>query len=349
MPAGRRLIKQAMSDASEALPLTILTGFLGAGKTTCLNAVLAARDATGIAVLVNEFGEAPIDGMLLPQAASGRSLVELSNGCICCTIRQDLVDALLELARFRRASPERARQAVLETTGLADPGAILSSIMMSAALRAEVRVARIVSVCDTPRLAELRARFVEVDRQLGAADDILLNKLEGVSRPMLADAGAMAAALNPLAAVHAIDAATLDPALLLGPWPEAPVRVTAPASPFGGHARPSPGFHATGGAARSFTVRLAAPLDHDRLRDALSFLVLRHAEKLLRCKGIFRVAGEAHPIVLQGMQDVVRTTRAPDHTRLDADDHGLIVFIGIDLPEATIRADLTRCSVSPGG
>jgi G3E family GTPase len=329
----------------DQLPLVILTGFLGAGKTTCLNAVLRAHDATGLAVLVNEFGAVDVDGTLLAADSRAGALVGLPNGCICCAIQDDLVAALSGLLRQRDAAPERARIAVLETTGLADPGAILRSLARSPALKDRVRIARIVTVCDTPRLAEQRRRFVEAERQIGVADAILMNKLDGVDA---ATRDALAAALraaNPLAEIRAIAADALDPAILLGPWAEAPDR-RLPETPtvFGRTPPPPRAAHAV---VESFSVRLAAPLDPDRFRDALSFLVLRHADRLLRCKGVIRIAGETHPVLLQGVQDVMRTGRAPASAALAEGDHGAIVFIGIGLPEAAIRADLARCA-APG-
>lgn len=327
----------------EPLPLVILTGFLGAGKTTCLNAVLRAPDATGVVVLVNEFGAVDVDSMLLPEASRAGAMVGLANGCICCTIQEDLVTALTELLRFREASPERARIAVLETTGLADPGAILRGIARSPGLRDRVRVARIVTVCDTPRLAEQRSRFIEAERQIGMAETILMNKLDGLAA---AERDAQAAALraaNPLAEIRPIAPDALDPAVLLGPWADAPARRQPQARSVFARTAP-PEARAAHAAAESFTVQLAAPLDADRLRDALSFLVLRHAERLLRCKGVIRIAGEARPVLLQGVQDMVRTSRAPDSASLPEGDHGAIVFIGLGLPEAAIRADLARCA-----
>jgi G3E family GTPase len=327
----------------EPLPLVILAGFLGAGKTTCLNAVLRARDATGVVVLVNEFGAVDVDSMLLPETNRTGAMVGLANGCICCTIQEDLVTALTEVLHFRGASPERARIAVLETTGLADPGAILRGIERSQALRHRVRVARIVTICDTPRLAEQRGRFVEVERQIGVADAILLNKLEGVAQPQLEALVAALRLANPLAEIRPIMADTLDPTILLGPWPDAKERSLPPPPSIFARTPPREPRMAVA-EVESFTVRLTAPLDPDRLRDALSFLVLRHAERLLRCKGVIRIAGEAHPVLLQGVQDIVHTSRAPNSAALPEGEHGAIVFIGLGLPEATIRADLARCA-----
>jgi G3E family GTPase len=329
----------------DKLPLVILTGFLGAGKTTCLNAVLRTHDATGVVVLVNEFGAMDVDGMLLPEANRAGAMVGLANGCICCTIQEDLVTALTDLLRFRESSPERARIAVLETTGLADPGAILRSIARSPALKDRVRVARVVTVCDTPRMAEQRSRFVEVERQIGVADTLLMNKLDGMAAAARDAQAAALRAANPLAEIRPVVPDKPDPAILLGPWADTPER-RLPQMPSIFARTPERQARAAHAAAESFTVQFAAPLDADRLRDALSFLVLRHAERLLRCKGVIRIAGEAHPVLLQGVQDVMRTSRAPDSAALPEGDHGAIVFIGLGLPEASIRADLARCEAA---
>ncbi|WP_270933700.1 CobW family GTP-binding protein [Falsiroseomonas oryzae] len=330
----------------EKLPLVLLTGFLGAGKTTCLNAALAARDATGVVVLVNEFGAVDVDGMLLPAANRAGALVELTNGCICCTIQGDLLAALEALLRFRAEAPGRARLAVLETTGLADPGAILATLARAASLRGGVAVARVVTVCDAPGLADQRARFPVAERQIGAADAILLTRTETMPAAALAALRDELAGANPLAEIRAVSPESLDPRLLLGPWPAASAhRPPAPSPAFAAARVPAP--RRAEPVAESFVVRPAAPLDADRLRDALSFLALRHAERLLRCKGVIRIAGEPHPVLLQGMRDVMRTSRAPDGAALAEGDCGALVFIGLGLPEAAIRADLARCE-APG-
>lgn len=328
----------------EKLPLVLLTGFLGVGKTTCLNAALRSGGAAGVIVLVNEFGAVNVDGMLLPEANRAGALVELANGCICCTIQGDLVTALESLVRFRAGAPERARLAVLETTGLADPGAILATLARTPSLRREVEVVRVVTVCDAPALADQRARFPVAERQIGAADSLLLNKSMAMPVEALAALTEDLARANPLAEILVVAPESLDPALLLGPWPAPSARLAAAApSVFSAQRVSAPrGAEVT---AASFVFRPAAPLNPDLLRDALSFLVLRHAERLLRCKGVIRIAGEPHPVLLQGVRDVMRTTRAPESAWLAAHDNGAIVFIGLGLPEATVRADLTRCEV----
>jgi len=326
----------------EALPLVLLTGFLGAGKTSCLNAALRGGGAAGVVVLVNEFGAVDVDGMLLPAANRAGALVELANGCICCTIQGDLLAALEALLRFRAETPGRARLAVLETTGLADPGAIVAALARAPSLRGAVAVARVVTVCDAPALAGQRARFPVAERQIGAADALLLNKAAAMPAPALAALAEDLARANPLAEIQAVTPEALDPALLLGPWPGSPARLPAAVPSVFATPREAAPRRAEP-VAESFVVRPAAPLDPDRLRDTLSFLVLRHAERLLRCKGVIRIAGEPHPVLLQGVRDVMRTTRAPDSAALAAGDHGAIVFIGLGLPEAAIRADLARC------
>ncbi|WP_137125070.1 GTP-binding protein [Roseomonas sp. HF4] len=330
----------------EPLPLVLLTGFLGAGKTSCLNAALRAGDATGIVALVNEFGAVDVDGMLLPAANRADGLVELTNGCICCSIQGDLLAALEEVVRLRAAAPDRARLAVLETTGLADPGAILSTVARAASLRGRVGVVRVVTVCDAPALAQQRAQFAVAERQIGVADAILLNKTGSMpAEALIALADALARS-NPLADIRMVAPMSLDPALLLGPWPAGSARwsPTLP-SVFAGRREAAP--RRAEPVAESFIVRPQAPLNADRLRDVLSFLVLRHAERLLRCKGVIRIAGEAHPVLLQGVRDVLRTGRAPEGAALAEGEHGALVFIGLGLPEAAIRADLTRCEVRP--
>lgn len=326
----------------DPLPLVILTGFLGAGKTTCLNAALRAGDATGVAVLVNEFGAVGVDGLLVPEPNRAGGLVELANGCICCTIQGELLAALEALLRLRAEAPDRVRHAVLETTGLADPAAILASVARAPTLRGLVTVARVVTVCDALALASQRAAFPVAERQIGVADQILLNKVEAMSARELAALSEDLARANPLAEIRTVSPAAFDPAALLGPFPPATPRLPGVAAgPFAARRAPSP--RQAEPIAESFVVHPSAPLDADRLRDVLSFLVMRHAEGLLRCKGLIRIAGEPCPVLLQGVRDVMRTSRAPASAAIEGGEYGAIVFIGLGLPEAAIRADLAAC------
>jgi len=315
------------------MAVTILTGFLGSGKTTCLNTYLRSPLASGVAVLVNEFGEIDVDGAVLSSRLADKSqLVTLPNGCICCAVQEDLAEALLALAARRRDMNDGPLRCIIETTGLADPGAILRGVGHDPGLKKIARIDQTVTVCAADRLSEQLQRFTEVSRQIGIADRILLTKTDLASNDQRRKAEEAIVAINPLAEIQAGKNGAFAPEHLFGQ------RTSA--------ARPADmdiqAHHHHTASVRSFTVRLGAPLDPDRFRDVLSFLIMRHAENLLRVKGFVRFSGEARPRLLNGVHDVF-VSEPVDVAALEEDHAGALVFIGEDLPETAIRADLKSC------
>ncbi len=323
---------QATGDAAEApsqgrLRIALLTGFLGSGKTTCLNAFLRTPEAAGIAVLVNEFGELDVDGAVLAGTLGGGSrLIALPNGCVCCAVRDDLAEVLVTLIARRDADGTRA--CVIETTGLADPGAILRGVGHDPRLRRDALVDQIVVVCAADRIAEQLDRFPEPGRQIGLADRIIVSKTDRVA---VAEQGAILARIaeiNPLAELRVAVKGGREPGGLFAP---VGARLAPPAAD-----REHTHTHGV----RTFAIACDGPLDPDRFCDVMSFLIMRHAESLLRIKGLIRLAGEARPRLVNGVHDVFASE--PTDAALPAG--GFLVFIGIDLPEEAIRADLRSCA-----
>jgi len=322
------------------MPVSILTGFLGSGKTSCLNTFLRSPKASGIAVLVNEFGEIDIDGAVLSAGlADDSKLLTLPNGCICCAVQEDLAEALIALGAPAQGTRNRPLRCIIETTGLADPGAIVRGIGHDPRLKKIARVDLTVTVCAADRLPDQLARFAEVPRQIGIADRIVISKTDLVSDEQRAVIDRAIAAINPLADIQVAVNGAIAPERLFGPHSSGagPVAADNPVSHLS--------HHAHNASVRSFTIRLDAPLDPDRFRDVLSFWIMRHAENLLRVKGIARFGGEAHPRLLNGVHDVFSSEPA-DSAILEKGSSGSIVFIGENLPEAAIRTDLKSCEAA---
>ena len=162
------------------IPTTILTGFLGAGKTTLLNRILQEQHGHKIAVIENEFGQENIDNDILVQDSS-EQIIEMNNGCICCTVRGDLIVALSDLARRRNAGELHFDRVVIETTGLANPGPVAQTFFMDDEVALHYLLDAVVTVVDAKHAMQQLDQFEEAQRQVGFADKLLLSKTDLVS------------------------------------------------------------------------------------------------------------------------------------------------------------------------
>jgi G3E family GTPase len=304
--------------------VTILTGFLGAGKTTLLNQYLSSSVARGTAVLINEFGDTDIDGPVIEASmATPNRLMSLPNGCVCCEVQEDLAAALLELSNW---DGEEVQRGIIETTGLADPGAILRMLAHDPRLREAVDLSQTICVCAAPTLRQQTERFAEAAEQIALADKIVVSKTDLVDKGKLDDVISDLTVRNPLADI-----------VVNGPESSVAGIFTA-----NSHHHPIPevqGHRHSHGLA-SFSVGLQGSLDKDRFRDVMSFWIMRHAERLLRMKGIVSFADEKKRCLVNGVHDVF-TSQDVDLSPDNVPD--ALVFIGIDLPEKEIRKDVLSC------
>jgi G3E family GTPase len=183
-------------DTAAKLPVTLLTGYLGAGKTTLLNRILTGSHGMRFAVIVNEFGEIGIDNDLIVE--TDEEIYEMNNGCVCCTVRGDLIEVLEKLLR----QPGRFDAIVIETTGLADPVPVAQTFLMDEGARAKTRLDAVVTVVDAKHLPLRMKDSREAEDQIAFADVVLLNKTDLVTPAELAEVEAVIRAVNPYAEVH---------------------------------------------------------------------------------------------------------------------------------------------------
>ncbi len=319
-------------EADARIPVAVLTGFLGSGKTTVLNAWLRDPAMANAAVIVNEFGEIGIDDALI--ATSNDNTIELSTGCLCCTVQGDLVETLRDLSERRSRGDIRAFDRILlETTGLVDPAPVIQAVMTFPVARA-YRLNRVVTLVDSVQGMATLDRHAEAVKQAAVADAIILSKTDLFSHTLDA-LSARLAALNPGAAQHrSSDVAPASAALLAGDdlydpalRPEQVRDWLATESNPHHHAHDHGRHDAEIG---SFALTFEEPLHWEHVATWLDALVSAHGPDLLRVKGILDIAGRDRPIVVQAVQ---RLFSPP--AELDAWPDGLrrsrIVFIARNL------------------
>lgn len=351
-----------MSAYTALTPVLVVTGFLGSGKTTLLNRLLRHPALGDAAVLVNEFGEVGIDHQLVETV--DESTVLLSSGCLCCTIRDDLKQAVLEIhdKRARGVVPPFGR-VIVETTGLADPAPILATFMNDVSLRHHYRLATVVATVDAVNGRAHLDRQEESVKQAAVADRLVLTKTD-IADP--AEAGALRgrlARLNPsaeiLVAGHGAGPVDVEPLLRADVYdPAAKGRevlrwIEAEAARFRGGRRHDHGagrHDANRHDARihSFCLVHDEPVDWTAFGIWLTLLLHTHGGDVLRVKGLLNVAGADTPVVVNGVQHVVHP---PVHLDAwpDADRRSRVVFIVRGLERARIEESLAVFNRLGGG
>lgn len=327
---------QAGGTADARVPVTIVTGALGAGKTTLLNHLLTQTSDLKLAIVVNEFGDAGIDGDLIDSGAE--DLIELSSGCICCVIRGDLIRTLRELLRSRTDLDG----IVIETTGLANPAPVLQTFMADQILAGRCRLDGVVTVVDAIHIASQLARSDDAADQIAVADCIVLNKVSEAAAPQ--SVRVQLAGINPFATLIETDRGRVAAADILNRRGFDPARL---ADKLGGAVNPEHDHdhdhdHIESAGIASVTLRCGVPLDGRSVQNWLETLLTERGADILRTKGILDIAGKANRIVVQAVHMLIESDEIGPWRAGEARESRL-VLIGRNLNHADLQAGFAAC------
>lgn len=303
------------------IPVTVLTGFLGSGKTTILSRMVRNPAFSDTAVIVNEFGEIGLDHLLVE--ATDESIIDLSCGCVCCTIRGDLMATLIDLYERRAAGEIRPfKRVVLETTGLADPAPIIHTLMQEPLVFAHYRLARVVTVVDAINAATTLDAQPEAVKQVAVADAVVLTKTDMANDTAALDAlGARLDRLNPSAVrARAVDG-DLDPALLFSGGIYDPAAKGADVANWlaseaetDSAANHAHDVNRHGNDILTYAIERDAPVSRGGLSVFLQMLSDQRGDDLLRLKGLVALTDDpSRPAVVHGVQHVIHPVHYLDH------------------------------------
>jgi G3E family GTPase len=345
--------------SSDKVPVTVLTGYLGAGKTTLLNRILSEPHGKKYAVIVNEFGEIGIDNDLV--VGADEEVFEMNNGCICCTVRGDLVRILDGLMRRKG----KFDAIIIETTGLADPAPVAQTFFIDENVGRKTKLDAVVTVADAKWLSERLKDAPEAKNQLAFADVILINKTDLVSPDELSDVEARIRGINPYARLHKTERAQIALNEVLGRNAFDLDRILDLEPEFldgdgdhhhhdhgdGHHHHDGDGHHHHHGGGlkhyhdeemQSIALKNDKPLDPDKFFPWVQDLVQTEGPNILRCKGILSFKDDDQRFVFQGVHMILDG----DHQRpWEANEkrESRIVFIGRNLPGKKIAEGFESC------
>ncbi len=320
------------SKPDRKIPVTVITGYLGSGKTTLLNHILTKQNKRKVAVIVNEFGEVGIDGQLIEQDGD-EQLIEFNNGCLCCTVRGDLIETIGKLR-------ERAGELdaiMIETTGLADPAPVASTFFVSEEVRADTRLDAFITVVDAVNLEKNLEQSVEAQEQVAFADIVIVNKTDLVSEEQLRRIERRVRVLNPLATLHRSTHSVIDMDKILNVNAfqlEAKLQV-------------DPAFlddheHEHDPAISSIVLREDRPIDMNRFMSWMAPLLQKEGDRYLRSKGVFNAKGFEERVVFQSVR--MLTTMARFHAWGASEPRRTeYVVIGRHLDRDMLAAGLATC------
>ncbi len=341
------------------IPATILTGFLGSGKTTLLKRILTEAHGQKIAVIENEFGEENIDSDILV-TESKEQIVQMSNGCVCCTIREDLREALQLLAAKKRKGLLDFDRVVIETTGLADPGPVAQTFFMDDEIAESYLLDSILTLVDAKHAPQQLNDRQEARRQVGFADQIFISKSELVSAEETEALMHRLKHMNPRAPqqkAHFGDVPLKDIFDLRGFNLNAKLDIDPdflkdddhhdhvhgedcdhPSHAHEGHGH----HHHTDDDVKSFVYKADRAFDAARLEDFLGAVVNIYGPRMLRYKGVLHMQGTERKVIFQGVHQLMGSDLGPawaqDEARVSK-----MVFIGIDLPKDILLQGLAQC------
>ena len=336
---------------TDKIPVTVLTGYLGAGKTTLLNRILSEPHGRKFAVIVNEFGEIGIDNDL--DVGADEEVFEMNNGCICCTVRGDLIRIIDGLMRRKG----KFDAIIVETTGLADPAPVAQTFFVDDNVGRRTKLDAVVTVADAKWLNERLKDAPEAKNQIAFADVILLNKADLVGKAELAEVEARIRGLNPYARIHRTERCAIPLPEVLGRnafdldriLDLEPAFLESDDHGHDHHHHDGHDHHHHGGLKhyhdedmQSFSLKTDKPLDPDKFFPWIQDLVAKDGPSILRSKGILAFKDDPDRFVFQGVHMILDG----DHQRAWKDGEtreSRLVFIGRNMPEDKIRTGFEGC------
>jgi G3E family GTPase len=319
---------------SAPIPVTVLTGYLGAGKTTLLNRVLTESHGKKYAVIVNEFGEIGIDNELVVNA--DEEVFEMNNGCICCTVRGDLIRIIGNLLKRK----DRFDAILIETTGLADPAPVAQTFFVDEDVRDRAKLDSIVTVVDARNLAARLADSHEAAEQIAFADTILLNKVDLVTVEECAEIEARIRAINPTAVIRHTERCVVPVEEILDRRAFDLDRILAVEPTF-----LDEDTHEHDDAVKSVALRLDRAIDVDKFSPWISGLLQTKGQDILRAKGILNIDGRAERLVFQAVHMLAEGGEGKPW-QAGEERVSKLVFIGRNLDPAKLRADFEACAAA---
>lgn len=318
------------------VPVTILTGYLGAGKTTLLNRILTEKHNQKIAVIVNEYGEVGIDNQLVIDA--DEEILEMNNGCICCTVRGDLIRILNTLVFSMEQGKVKFNRVLIETTGLADPAPVAQTFFMDKHLSEKFEVDSIVTVVDSKHITKHLDNHDEAQEQIAFCDVIILNKTDLISSDDLNSLEQRINQMNPTAKRLYAQNCGIDLNEILGIHTfdvDRKIEIDP-------HFLEEHHHHHHDDKVSSIAFREEKPLDLDKVNHWMSYLVQEKGEDLLRYKGVLYIKGMKERIVFQGLHMLF--SGRPDRRWKESERKITeLVFIGKDLNKEELEKQFKNC------
>jgi G3E family GTPase len=332
----------SQQGTADLVPVTLLVGFLGSGKTTLANRILSEQHDQRIAVIVNEFGDVGIDGQLI-MSVDG-NVVELSNGCLCCTVQGDLADTLQQLLVRRRQTVDAKpfERIMIEASGLASPGPVLQRMLVDPALHAHVHVDGVITMAHAKHIVQQLADHPEASEQVAYADHIILNHCDQCEGDELATAEAALHACNQQADIERTTRAAVDVARVLHKqtWDSARVKdVLENGAVCGDHDHEHAHDHLHTQGVSTLALRAEAPMDLQRLTKWLLSVSTRRSHELMRLKGILNCQSHDQAVVIQGVYQWLEVRREAGEPPAAS----ALVLIGRHLDEEELRCGWADC------
>lgn len=321
------------ANTTKQIPVTVLTGYLGAGKTTLLNRILSEPHGKKFAVIINEYGSVGVDNDLV--VGADEEIFEMNNGCICCTVRGDLIRIISGLMR---RGLDKFDGIIVETTGLADPAPVAQTFFMDDDVRRATRLDAVVTVVDAKHISERLKDSPEAEDQIAFADTIVLNKVDLVNPEELAAVEAMIHAINPYASVHKTQNSqvALDVVLDRGAFDLNRILAIEPAFLEGGHT------HNHDSEVKSIALTAERPVIMGRFEEWIGQTLADQGQNILRSKGVLNIRNSPRRFVFQAVHMIADS--APGNAWKDGEKKiSKLVFIGRNLDRAALQKGFEDC------